>query len=271
MDLQLTGKRAIVTGGSRGIGRAIALQLASEGASVAVGARDGDGVEAMVAELRTRGATAHGETVDVTDAAALEAFVGSAAEALGGLDLLVANAGALSGGPRLSTIDADDWRFTLDINVTHPAIAARVATPLMIESGGGAMVFIASIAGMHPWTRPHYGAAKAAEIHLASSLARELAPHGIRVNALSPGSIMFPGSAWERPAQDREAFDRWLDHEFPFKRLGRDDEVADVACFLLSDRASWVTGVNVAVDGGQNPPNMLTTQPMPGSWREREG
>ena len=130
------------------------------------------------------------------------------------------------------------------------------------------MVFISSIAGMHPWTRPHYGAAKAAESHLAGSLARELAPIGIRVNAISPGSIMHPGSGWERAAEDRESFDRWLEHELPFGRLGTATEIADVACFLLSDRASWVTGVNLAVDGGQNPPNMMSTQPMPGRWRD---
>ena len=268
MDLGLDGKRAIVTGGSRGIGRAIARGLAAEGCAVALGARDADGVEAAVSELRSRGATAHGETIDVTDAEALEAFVASSAAALGGLDVLVANAGALRGGPRISAIEASDWRYTFDINVTHPAIAARAAAPLMAEAGGGAMVFISSIAGMHPWTRPHYGAAKAAESHLAGSLARELAPLGIRVNAISPGSVMFPGSAWERAAEDREAFDRWLEHELPFKRLGTDTEIADVACFLLSERASWVTGVNLPVDGGQNPPNMMTTQPMPGRWRD---
>lgn len=268
MDLELTGKRAIVTGGSRGIGRAIALALAAEGCAVAIGARDPQNVEAAVAELRDRGGVAYGEAVDVTDADALGAFVISSADALGGLDLLVANAGALRGGPRISAIDAGDWRYTFDINVTHPAIAARVAAPLMARNGGGAMVFISSIAGMYPWTRPHYGAAKAAESHLAGSLARELAPVGIRVNAISPGSIMFPGSAWEGPAGDRDAFDRWLEHELPFKRLGTDTEVADVACFLLSDRASWVTGVNLPVDGGQSPPNMMTTQPMPGRWRD---
>ena len=196
MDLELTGKRAVITGGSRGIGRAIARALAAEGCAVAVGARDLQGVHEAVAELRGRGGAAYGEAVDVTDADALAAFVISSADALGGLDLLVANAGALRGGPRISAIDASDWRYTFDINVTHPAIAARVAAPLIARNGGGAMVFISSIAGMHPWTRPHYGAAKAAESHLAGSLARELAPVGIRVNAISPGSIIFPGSAW---------------------------------------------------------------------------
>ncbi len=266
MDLHLSGKRAIVTGGSRGIGRAIAHALAAEGAAVAIGARDEPGVTAAVAALRATGATAHGEPVDVCDAGALERFVCSSAAALGGLDLLVANAGSLSGGPANAAIAADDWRFTFDMNVTHPAIAARAAAPLMGERGS-AMLFIASIAGVHPWTRPHYGAAKAAEIHLAGSLARELAPRGIRVNALSPGSVTFPGSPWERVAEDREAFARWLDHELPLGRLGTDAEVADAACFLLSERASWISGVNLAVDGGQLPPNMRTTQPIPGGWR----
>jgi 3-oxoacyl-[acyl-carrier protein] reductase len=129
------------------------------------------------------------------------------------------------------------------------------------------MVFISSIAGMHPWTRSHYGAAKAAEIHLATSLAREFGPDGIRVNALSPGSIMFPGSAWEGLKNNQpEAFGEWVRSEFPLGRLGTDQEVADVACFLLSDRAGWISGTNVAVDGAQNPPNMVTSNPMPGRW-----
>jgi len=268
MDLGLAGRRAIVTGGTRGIGRAIAFALAAEGCDVAVCARSEPDVRTTVEALAATGRRAFGEQVDVTDPEALRAFVDNAAEAFGGLELLVASAGALAGGPQLAAIGPDDWRFTLDINITHPAIAARTAQPWMVRSGGGAMLFISSIAGMHPWTRPHYGAAKSACIHLAGSLARELGPHNIRVNALSPGSILFPGSAWEGvKAKDEAAFARWERAEFPLGRLGTDHEVADVALFLLSDRAAWVTGVNVPVDGGQNPPNMVTEQPLPGRWR----
>lgn len=268
MDLGLSGRPAVVTGGSRGIGRAIAIALAKEGCPVAICARDGDEVDQTVGELLELGVAAHGEPVDVTDPDRLRAFIDGAADALGGLELLVACAGGLAGGPRLENIDADAWRTTLDLNVTHPALAADAARPWMTKRGRGAMLFIASIAGMHPWTRSHYGAAKAAEIHLASSLAREFGPDQIRVNALSPGSIMFPTSLWQRlKDEDEQAFAEWVRSEFPLGRLGTDDEVADVSVFLLSDRAAWITGANIVVDGGQNPPNMVTTNPMPGRWR----
>jgi 3-oxoacyl-[acyl-carrier protein] reductase len=258
MDLELTGKRALITGATRGIGRAIAERLAAEGCSIAICARDGEAVEDAAADLaRAHGVTVHGEAVDVTDAAALEAFVAGAAGALGGLDLLVANAGGSAGGERLDDAGADDWRTTLDLNVVHAAVAARAATAPMRAAGGGAMVFVASISGTRPQPRAQYAAAKAAEIHLAASLARELGPDGIRVNALSPGSILFPGGGWDnRRRNDTEAFEAWVRGEFPLGRLGRAEEVADVACFLLSARASWISGANVVVDGAQNQPGM---------------
>jgi 3-oxoacyl-[acyl-carrier protein] reductase len=258
MDLELTGKRALITGATRGIGRAIAERLAAEGCSIAICARDGGAVEDAAAELaRAHGVTVHSEAVDVTDAAALEAFVAGAAGALGGLDLLVANAGGSAGGERLDDAGADDWRTTLDLNVVHAAVAARAATAPMRAAGGGAMVFVASISGTRPQPRAQYAAAKAAEIHLAASLARELGPDGIRVNALSPGSILFPGGGWDnRRRNDTEAFEAWVRDEFPLGRLGRAEEVADVACFLLSARASWISGANVVVDGAQNQPGM---------------
>jgi 3-oxoacyl-[acyl-carrier protein] reductase len=178
-------------------------------------------------------------------------------DALGGLDLLVANAGGSAGGERLEETDAEDWRTTFDLNVVHAAVAARAAVPLMRTAGGGAMVFIASISGLRPQPRAQYAAAKAAEIHLAVSLARELGPDRIRVNALSPGSILFPGGGWERRRRsDPEAFEQWVGDEFPLGRLGRADEVADVTCFLLSARASWISGTNIVVDGAQNQPGM---------------
>jgi 3-oxoacyl-[acyl-carrier protein] reductase len=201
--------------------------------------------------------TVHAGAVDVTDAPGLEGFVTDAAEAVGGLDLLVANAGGSAGGERLDDAGAEDWRATFDLNVVHAAVAARAATPPMRAAGGGAMVFIASISGTRPQPRAQYAAAKAAEIHLAVSLARELGPDGIRVNALSPGSILFPGGGWDhRRRNDTEAFERWVDHEFPLGRLGRPEEVADVACFLLSARAAWISGTNIVVDGAQNQPGM---------------
>lgn len=264
----MVGRRAVVTGASRGIGRTIALSLAAEGCDVAICARQDAEVEGVVSELHRRGVTAFGEVLDVTDSPALEQFIDNAASALGGLDLLVACAGGLAGGPRLEDINPVDWRATLDVNVTHPAIASRAARRWMMQRGGGAILLITSIAGMHPWTRSHYGAAKAAEIHLACSLAREFGPDGIRVNALSPGSIIFPGSAWQRLKDDhQEAFAEWVRSEFPLGRLGTDQEIADVACFVLSERASLISGANIAVDGAQNPPNMVTANPMPGRWR----
>jgi 3-oxoacyl-[acyl-carrier protein] reductase len=257
MDLELNGRRALVTGATRGIGRAIAARLADEGCAVAICARDGAEVERAADELRERGVTVHGAAVDVTDAPALERFVAGAGDALGGLDLLVANAGGSAGGERLADAGADDWRTTFDLNVVHAAVAARAAAPLMRAAGGGAMVFIASISGSRPQPRAQYAAAKAAEIHLAVSLARELGPDGIRVNALSPGSILFPGGGWDhRRRNDAEAFEQWVRDEFPLGRLGGAEEVADVACFLLSARASWISGTNVVVDGAQNQPGM---------------
>jgi 3-oxoacyl-[acyl-carrier protein] reductase len=257
MDLELTGKRALVTGATRGLGGAIAERLAEEGCALAICARDGQEVERAVEELRSRGVAVHGGAVDVSDAPALERFVADAGEALGGLDLLVANAGGAAGGPKLADATPEDWRTTFDLNVVHAAVAARAVLPLMRAAGGGAMVFVASISGTRPQPRSQYAAAKAAEIHLAVSLGRELGPAGIRVNALSPGSILFPGGGWDqRRTSDPEAFEQWVRDEFPHGRLGTAEEIADVACFLLSARASWISGTNVVVDGAQNQPGM---------------
>ena len=184
-----------MTGATRGIGRAIALRLADEGCAVGLCARDADAVQRAAGELRALGVGAHGVAADVTDEAALTAAVDECARELRGLDLVVANAGGAAGGPALEDTTAADWERTLALNVTHPAVLMRAAVPHLRARGGGAAVLIASISGTKPQPRAQYAAAKAAEIHLAHTLARELGPDGIRVNAVSPGSILFEGGA----------------------------------------------------------------------------
>ena len=255
MDLGLTRKVGLVTGGSRGIGRSIALRLAAEGVKVSICGRTPETMDHTLAELRALGVAAHGVVADVTCSGEVERFVDESATALGGVDLLVANVGG-SAGQELLASTPEDWARTFELNLFHAVRAIRAAVPHMQRRGGGSVVSIASISGWKPGPKAQYGATKAGEIFLAGALAWELAPMHVRVNTVSPGSIMFPGGGWERfRAEQSERFAEFERREFPWGRLGTPEEVANVVVFLLSERASWINGTNIAVDGAQGRPS----------------
>lgn len=257
MDLALSGKRAFVTGGSAGIGFAVARHLRAENALVSICGRDPDRLTKAVQVLGGAG-DAWGIVADVTEPQALGAAIDDAAERMGGLDLLVTNAGGSVGGDLLDSTP-DEWATTYALNVLHAAHATRVAVPHFQRANRGAVVIVASITGWKPGPRASYATAKAAEIHLGAVLAQELGEYNIRVNTVSPGSTYFLGGGWDRFRERHpEEFAAFAHDEFPTGRLLNPDEIADVICFLLSDRASAINGAHIAADGGQGRPNART-------------
>lgn len=256
MDLKLTDKVALITGGSRGIGRATALRFAAEGCHVAVCARGQAGIDAVLDEIRAHHVAAYGLALDVAKPGEVERFVDAAADALGGVDVLVNNVGGTAGARELLASTDADWQQTFDLNLFHAVRASRTAVPHMAKRGGGSIVTISSISGWKPANRgAQYGATKAAEIFLAGALAWELAPHDIRVNTVCPGSLLFPGGGWERfEDENPDQYEMFRTREFPAQRLGTDFEVADVVVFLSSDRARWINGASIPVDGAQGRP-----------------
>ncbi|MFN8531994.1 MAG: SDR family oxidoreductase [Dehalococcoidia bacterium] len=254
MDLQLKGRVALVTGASRGIGKAIALGLAAEGADVAMVARGGEMLREAAADAAAFGVRALPIDGDITRPADLERIVDRVATGLGGLDVLVASAGGARHLPAAEATDAD-WQDGIDRNLLHSARLARLAYP-HLRNSAGRMLIISSIWGREAGGSVIYNAVKAAEISLASMLAREWAKDGIGVVAICPGSIAFPGGSWERRRdEDPEGIAAFIRQEIPMGRFGTVEEVADVAVFLASPRARWVTGTAIPVDGGQSRSN----------------
>jgi 3-oxoacyl-[acyl-carrier protein] reductase len=247
MSFDFTGRRVVVAGGSRGIGRSIALGFAAAGAGVSICARGRDTLESTRAELARHGHSAHAATCDLADGAAVARYVAEAGAALGGIDVLVNNASGFGVGD-----DEAAWAAGLSVDVMAMVRASYAALPMLEQASGAAIIHIASISGFRASTRtPAYAAVKAAMMSYTTSQAALLAPRRIRVNCIAPGSIEFPGGVWDRRKLAGDAlYDRVL-KGIPFGRMGTPEEVAEVALFLASPHARWVTGQTIAVDGGQ--------------------
>jgi NAD(P)-dependent dehydrogenase (short-subunit alcohol dehydrogenase family) len=247
MKIDITGRRAIVAGGSRGIGRAIALAFAEAGAGVSICARGAEALAATRDDIARRGGIAHAAVCDLSDAAAIPRYIEEAAGALAGIDILVNNASGFG-----TSDDEAGWAVSISVDLLATVRASRAALPFLEKSDSGAILNISSISGLRATPRtPPYAAVKAAVIEYTLTQAAVLARKGIRVNGIAPGSIEFPGGTWARAkANNPDLYGRILG-SIPFGRLGRPEEIAQVALFLCSPLASWVTGQNIAVDGGQ--------------------
>lgn len=254
MDLGLAGKVAIVTGASRGIGKAIAKMLASEGCHVVICARGHEALATTVTEITGAGGSALAVALDIADPHATERLVASAVERFGHLDILVGNVGGNRRKPFAETND-DDWEAVLDLNLRSHIRTSRAAIPHLRAAGGGSILFISSIFGREAGGPglSIYNATKSALISVAKIMALELGCDNIRVNTVAPGSIRFPGGSWDRRClEDPQGMEVFISQNLPMGRFGTVEEIASVVAFVVSERASWISGACLNVDGVQS-------------------
>jgi 3-oxoacyl-[acyl-carrier protein] reductase len=245
MDLGLKGLSAVVTGGTKGIGRAIAETLAREGANVAICARNAEEVNSAVDALRAHGVKAHGGVVDVADGASLAAWVEAAAGEFGGLDIAVANVSALAIGQ-----DEESWSKSFAVDMMGAVRLVDAAMPFLEKSRAPAIVTISSVSGREiDFAAGPYGTFKAALIHYTQGLAYQLAGKGIRANSVSPGNTYFEGGVWQRIETGNPELYRTALALNPTGRMGTPQEMANAVAFLASPAASFVSGTNLVVDG----------------------
>lgn len=245
MDLGLSGKRVLITGGSKGIGRAAAEAFAAEGAHVSICARNAQELAATVASLQTKGVQAFGRAIDVADPQALAQWVRDSAAELGGIDALVCNVSALAVGDSEET-----WEKSFRVDMMHSVNAVAAAVPFLEKSSSASVVLISSVSGFEvDFAAGSYGAIKAALIHYAKGLSRQLVSKGIRVNAVSPGNTYFDGGIWQNIENNvPELFNTTLKVN-PTGKFGTPQEVANGIVFISSPMASRISGSNLVIDG----------------------
>lgn len=245
MDLKLKGHNALITGATKGIGRAIAESFADEGANVAICARNQDDIDAAVAALKAKGVNAFGKSVDIGNGDDLKSWIEASAEALGGIDTIVSN---VSGG---NAPGEDGWRANFEFDVLGTVRCVEAAMPHLEKSSNGSICMISTTAALEKFIAAGaYNAMKGALLQYSGALSQDVAAKGIRVNSISPGPIMIEGGAWDRIKQGMTPFYEATLAEIPMGRMGSAQEVADQVVFLSSPRAGFTTGTNVVIDGG---------------------
>lgn len=245
MDLGLKGAKVLITGSTKGIGRAIAETFAAEGANVGVCSRNQAEVESTTAALKAKGVAAHGSAVDVSDAAALKAWVADMASKLGGIDVVVANVSALAIGQ-----DDESWEKEFSTDMMGTVRLVNAAMPYLEKSAAGAIVTISSVSGREvDFAAGPYGTFKAAIIHYTQGLANQLAAKGIRANSVSPGNTYFDGGVWNTIKDNNPELYKTALALNPMGRMGTPQEMANAVVFLASRAASFITGTNLVVDG----------------------